>query len=249
MSVNDVNSTDTYGIDTPARSGARGRSIAGRALLLAFGFFASLASVVVLVMATLSQMQWQKAPEGLHEKYLPARATPVPPANRNPSPSDVGEVDPNATFDAGAAAQPSYRPTLTPGFGATGETSQQFTPTYAPSFTPSASPVTAPRPETAPSPAPVAAPPAPRAASHPPTPAPKGGGFRRVAGKTFKQQDDGFFVDTSYRDGLNLPVVQVTAGSPEYASLLAQHRELAQFFRLSDRLVLVSGDVVYRVVP
>ena len=75
------------------------------------------------------------------------------------------------------------------------------------------------------------------------------GGYRRVAGKTFKQQADGFLVDVLYRPDANLRVVEVTAGGPEYARLLEEHKDLAQFFRLSDRLVVVLDDVVYRVVP
>jgi hypothetical protein len=216
--------------------------IAARALLVLFGFVAALATAIVLVMATISQMQWQYPPENV--EYAPVRPAPLPPANRAPTPADVGEID---QTELQGAPQQQYRPTLAP-------TYQAPQTTYTPSV-----PVGPPadvRPRPAPKvdpPAPVAAEPRParppRAAPEPPPPSKNAGGFRRVGAKTFKQQEDGFFVDTTYHPDAGMKVVELVAGSPEYARLLQEHADFAPYFRLSDRLVVVLDGAVYRIVP
>ena len=88
-----------------------------------------------------------------------------------------------------------------------------------------------------------------RVAAETPRPAAPGPAFRRVGQKTFKRDAEGFYVDTAFRADAKLPVVEVTAGSKEYVALLDSVKDLAQYFRLSDRLVVVLGETVYRVVP
>lgn len=254
MSVNDSHPAEAYQVETPPRRGFRPGPLAGRALLFVFGFFASLAAIILIFLAARSQMQWEVAPQSIRDKYAPAVAKPVPPANRPTTPADVGDVDPNGPGASGAS-QPGYRPSLAPGFGsgAPAESpygNQQFTPSVTPA---APAPRPAPRPDTssaAPPPARPAAP--PRAAAAPkqePPVASSAPEYRRVAGKTFKQRSDGFLVDTTYQDGSSLPVVELAAGGDAYEHTLDAHRELARFFRLSDRLVLVSDDVVYRIHP
>ena len=246
MSANESNPVDAFGVQAEPRPAFRVRSFAARAFLLAFGFVAALVAVAFLVQATRSQMKWQVAP---NVTYLPARPAPLPPSNRAPTPADVGDIDESVGANTG---MPQLRPGLAPGYQAA-PVEPSYTPSFAPTYTPS-SPLT-PRPEVRPRPAPRTEAPAPRPAPAPPrasagAPEPaKAGGYRRVAGKTFKQQEDGFLVDTSYRADAGLTVVEVKAGGPEYARLLEEHRALAQFFRLSDRLVVVLDGVVYRVVP
>ncbi len=253
MSANESNPVDAFQFESPARRGSGVRSIAGRALLVVFGFFAALAAIALLVMATISQMQWQKPPADLHDKYLPARPTAVPPANRQPTPADVGEVDP-AGIGAPQGTQPQFRPGYSPGFQPPPAVDQgEGAPT--PSYTTVTPPRAPARPGAAKAGEPSAsvertATPAPRGHDAPAAlPAPAARDYRRVAGKTFKQRDDGFLVDTEFRSDAGLPVVEVKAGSPEYTRLLDEHKDLAQYFRLSDRLILLASSVCYRVVP
>ena len=116
MSVNDSHPVDAYEAEAPPRRGFRPASLAGRALLLVFGFFACLAAIILVALAARSQMVWQKAPLDIHEKYLPARTQTVPPANRPPTPSDVGDIDPSAVGAPSGQQQPGYRPSFAPGF-------------------------------------------------------------------------------------------------------------------------------------
>jgi hypothetical protein len=223
------------------------RTFVTRAGLFVFGFLVTIAVVTLLTMAARSQLRFQYPPEDL--RYAPAR--PVPPVqNRAPRPSDISDFEEE---DVPNAAAPAYTPSISPGYA------PGYAPSYAPSYAPPAAAGSEPRPAPAPQPAPrepaadavepprpTAPTPRPKAA---PAPAPKAGGFRRVGGKTFKQAEDGFFVDTAYRADSKLQVVEVKAGSPEYTRLVELHRELAPYFRLADRLVVVFDGVVYRVVP
>ncbi len=242
MSANESNSVDAFGVQAPSQPTFRVRSLAVRALLLAFAFIAALATIAVLIVATMSQMQWQDVPENL--EYPRPRTTPLPASNRAVTPADVGDIDELP------APQQQYRPTVVPG----ASNVQPYTPSYGPSFTPSVpvTPQREPRPRPAPTseaPAPEAAPPPPRASAAAPPARLAAGGFRRVAGKTFKQEEDGFLVDTSYDAAAGLQIVEVAAGSPECARLLDTHKNLAPYFRLSDRLLVVVDGVAYRVVP
>ena len=220
------------------------RTFVPRALLFIFAFVATIGTITLLAWTASSQLRFQRPPEDL--RYAPPRPAPAPERNRAPRPSDVSDFDEeDVPVDTGRPA-PSYSPSLAP----------SYMPTYAP---PPAAPDSRPAPSLPPAPrtnpeaAPEAEAPRPPAApvqARPaPAPAPKPAGYKRVAGKTFKQNADGFFVDTTYRPEANLQVVEVKAGSPEYTRLLDTRRELAQFFRLADRLVVVLDDVVYRVVP
>lgn len=209
-----------------------------------------LGTLTLLALAARSQMQFQYAPTDL--KYPPAQPVPAARRDRMPKPSDIGDIDDDDEDDDG----PAYTPTLAPTYG------QPANPSFSPTFTPSTT-VTPPPPQQRPQPAPraeTAAPrtaaPAPRPAAPPlkkvaetPEPAPKVGGFRRVGNKVFKQMDDGFLTDTAYRADANLETVEVRAGSADYSRLIAEHRDLARYFRLSDQLVVVFENVVYRVVP
>lgn len=217
------------------------RKIVPRAVVFLFAFVATIGTLTFLVAAARSQLTFQYPPKDL--RYAPPRPAPPPEKNRAPRPSDISDFDDDEVPALGAGV-PSYSPSQAP--------------SYMPSYTPPpAAPDGQPAPAAPPAPRPTSrvAPEteatAPTAPPHRAKPArtPKPGGYRRVAGKTFKQGEDGVFVDTTYRAEAGLRVVEVKAGSPEYTRLLDERRELTQFFRLADRLVVVLDDVVYRVVP
>src|SRR6185369_14175484 len=154
--------------------------IAARALLILFGFVAALATAILLVMATISQMQWQYPPENV--EYGPVRQTPLPPANRPPTPADVGEIDQN---ELQAAPQQQYRPTLAPTYQAP----QTYTPSVPIAPAPDVRPRSMPKAAAPQADAPVATEPRParppRAAPAPPPATKSAGGFRRVGAKIF----------------------------------------------------------------
>lgn len=73
--------------------------------------------------------------------------------------------------------------------------------------------------------------------------------LRRMAGKTFRREPDGSWVDMAYQADAGLPVVEVLAGSGEYQRLLGQNAALARYFRLSDQIAVVVDGTLYRVHP
>lgn len=217
---------------------------------LLFGaFLVVVVAGALLVLAARSQMRLQPPPTDL--TYAPARSS-ASPSNRQSQRSSTTETgDELDTNPASGSINPATGvPDLAvPGYPA------------APAYTDPSYMRPMPRPEVHPLPAapsatpltqPVPAPPRTASApNHPPSPPEPASSarFRRVGDKTFASNPDGFLVDTSYVATANLPVVEVVAGSAEYARVLEEHRDLAQFFRLSDRLIVVSDGAVYRVVP
>jgi hypothetical protein len=75
------------------------------------------------------------------------------------------------------------------------------------------------------------------------------GEIRQMGDKTFRRETDGTWVDVAFDRSKDLKVVEVVAGSGDYQRLLATERQLGAYFRLSDQLVVVFGDTVYRLLP
>jgi hypothetical protein len=144
---------------------------------------------------------------------------------------------------------PGYRPGIAPNYPIA---PLEVTPQPNPAFQP---PAARPEPQQKNEPAPKAggaapAPPAPlRRTSTAAPPSAKGPAYRRVGQKTFKQESDGALVDIEFKPEAKLKVVELVAGSDEYNAVLKQIAALGQYFRLSDHLVVVFDDVVYRVSP
>jgi hypothetical protein len=200
----------------------------------------------LLVLAARSQMRIQQTPTDL--KYAPARPTPVATKQTARTPDeDAASLDTNPA--------PGIDPNT--GVPALGMPAYPMAPVYGDS---SQRPM--PRPEVRtlpPAQTPTAPPPVATPSIHgthaagPQQPAPSSAAqssrFRRVGDKIFAVAANGFLVDTTFVEGSNLPVVEVVAGSPDYDRLLEQRADLAQYFRLSDKLIVVADNTVYRVVP
>ena len=68
---------------------------------------------------------------------------------------------------------------------------------------------------------------------------------RVVGSKTFLMKD-GVWVDTEYKADMRLPKVDVTFGSEEFFKLVADKPELAEFFALGKKVIVVLGGKVYQ---
>src|SRR5690606_17429315 len=72
---------------------------------------------------------------------------------------------------------------------------------------------------------------------------------RAIGAKVFRLRE-GVWTDHTYHPDKNYAErTTVTAFSPEYFALLREHEELARWFALSDRLLVVLGDRVIEVRP
>ena len=228
----------------------RMRSVVARAALTVFALVAIGVAAVLLFLATRSQTRIQQPPADL--KYAPARPIPAAPSGRggaNGGTIDLDEIDEDDFDDEDLGLpEPGYRPGVSPAYPVPPINSAP--PAPAPQQQPQQP---APQPQTPQQPTSEERParPAPlrRVSVETPRPAAPGPAFRRVGQKTFKRDAEGFYVDTAFRADAKLPVVEVKAGSKEYVALLDSVKDLAQYFRLSDRLVVVLGETVYRVVP
>ncbi|HVF55841.1 MAG TPA: VIT and VWA domain-containing protein [Pyrinomonadaceae bacterium] len=72
------------------------------------------------------------------------------------------------------------------------------------------------------------------------------GGVRKVEGKTFYLRDD-VWLDSEFKADGRLPETALVFGSDEYFALLKREPQLARFFALGERVVVVYKDRVYRV--
>ena len=70
--------------------------------------------------------------------------------------------------------------------------------------------------------------------------------MKTAGGKTFYLRD-GVWTDSEFNTEARLPETTLTFGSDEYFDLLKRKPALAQFFSLSDRMVVVFEGRVYRV--
>ena len=68
---------------------------------------------------------------------------------------------------------------------------------------------------------------------------------RVVGSKTFLMKD-GVWVDTEYKADTRLPKVDVTFGSEEFFKLVADKPELAEFFALGKKVIVVLDGKVYQ---
>jgi Ca-activated chloride channel family protein len=68
---------------------------------------------------------------------------------------------------------------------------------------------------------------------------------RTVGSKTFLMKD-GVWVDTEYKSDTRLPKVDVTFGSEEFFKLVADKPELAEFFALGKKVIVVLDGKVYQ---
>jgi Ca-activated chloride channel family protein len=69
---------------------------------------------------------------------------------------------------------------------------------------------------------------------------------KRVGGKTF-YLIEGVWTDSEFKTEAKLPETVLKFGSDEYFDLLKQHPQLASYFALSERVVVVFEGRVYRV--
>ncbi|HEV2705298.1 MAG TPA: VIT and VWA domain-containing protein [Pyrinomonadaceae bacterium] len=69
---------------------------------------------------------------------------------------------------------------------------------------------------------------------------------RKVGGKTFYLRGE-VWVDAEFKEEARLPETVLEFGSEEYFALVRREPQLARFFALGDRVVLVFKDRVYRV--
>jgi Ca-activated chloride channel family protein len=69
---------------------------------------------------------------------------------------------------------------------------------------------------------------------------------RKVGGKTFYQRD-GVWFDAEFREEARLAETTLQFGSDEYFALIRREPQLAKFFALGERVVVVFKDRVYRV--
>jgi Ca-activated chloride channel family protein len=68
-----------------------------------------------------------------------------------------------------------------------------------------------------------------------------------VRGKTFLLKD-GVWLDTDYKADSTLKQLEIKFGSDEFFALLARNPELAEYFSIGERVVVVVGDRVYKVI-
>jgi Ca-activated chloride channel family protein len=73
-----------------------------------------------------------------------------------------------------------------------------------------------------------------------------GSAVRRVAGKTFYLRDE-VWVDSELKPDTKLPETSLTFGTDAYFELLKQKPNLAQYFSLGERVVVVFEGRIYRV--
>lgn len=72
------------------------------------------------------------------------------------------------------------------------------------------------------------------------------GGSRKVGDKTFYLRE-GVWVDSTFKPEAKLPETALVFGSDEYFALVSREPELARFFALGERVVVVHKGRVYRV--
>jgi Ca-activated chloride channel family protein len=75
---------------------------------------------------------------------------------------------------------------------------------------------------------------------------PAGDAVRKVGGKTFYLRE-GVWVDSEFGDASRLPETRLVFGSEDYFALAARTPELARYFALGERVVVVHNGRVYRV--
>jgi len=69
---------------------------------------------------------------------------------------------------------------------------------------------------------------------------------RKVGGKTFYLRDD-VWTDSEFKPGAKLPETALEFGSDEYFALIKREPQLARFFSLGERVLVVYNGRVYRV--
>jgi Ca-activated chloride channel family protein len=70
--------------------------------------------------------------------------------------------------------------------------------------------------------------------------------IKNAGGKTFYLRDD-VWTDSEFKDGTRLPETVVKFGSDEYFALLKQKPQLATFFSLGERVIVILDGRIYRV--
>lgn len=70
--------------------------------------------------------------------------------------------------------------------------------------------------------------------------------IKNAGGKTFYLRDD-VWTDSEFKAGMRLPETVVKFGSDEYFALLKQKPQLASFFSLGERVVVILDGRIYRV--
>ena len=71
-------------------------------------------------------------------------------------------------------------------------------------------------------------------------------GAQKVGDKTFYLRD-GVWVDSEFKAEAKLPETALDFGSDEYFALLKREPQLARFFSLGERVVVVYKGSVYRI--
>ena len=73
--------------------------------------------------------------------------------------------------------------------------------------------------------------------------------YIRYAGdKTFYLNDEGFYVDSDYVEG-EFDEVEIEYLSDEYFDLILEIEELAEYFSVGEKIIVVWDDVAYIVEP
>jgi hypothetical protein len=72
------------------------------------------------------------------------------------------------------------------------------------------------------------------------------GGARKIGDKTFYLRE-GVWLDSEFKQGAKLPETALVFGSDEYFALVSREPDLARFFALGERVVVVYKGRVYRI--
>ena len=70
---------------------------------------------------------------------------------------------------------------------------------------------------------------------------------RTAGSKTFTLKD-GAWVDTEYKEGSKLPTVEVKFGTDDFFKLITDEPQLGEYFSLGQKVVVVLGGRVYKVL-
>ena len=70
--------------------------------------------------------------------------------------------------------------------------------------------------------------------------------IKTAGGKTFYLRE-GVWTDTEFKPGASLPETAVKFSSDEYFALLKQKPQLATFFSLGERVIVILDGRIYRV--
>lgn len=248
----------------PEQHTSRLRPVLFALALAAFALVALMATAILLFLSARAQMRFQTSPTDI--KYAPAQRIPAAPAAGHGGSERSRDDESDEASDREASVVPGGYGGIVPGIPGIGAgplfpaAPAPAAPAYTPAPPaksdvkqpvpgPAGAPTATPAPSGAAAPSPAPATGAGREPAHKPADEAGSPSIRRVGGKTFRRDASGVLVDTAYREDSGAQRKILIAGSPDYIGFLESRPDLRQYFRLSDRLIVVVDDVIYQVIP